>query len=139
MIVLMKDAQQGYQVLQTIWREAKARLMAGQPMCLELKERTRSNEASAKFHAMCMDFARSGVQWAGKRRTQDEWKVLLISGHAVATKLGAEVVPGLEGEFCNIRESSARMSVGRMNSLIEYSYAMGVHLGVRFTAQEVAA
>lgn len=105
-------------------------------MLVEVREVTRSNEASAKFHAMCTDFARSGVQWAGKRRTAEEWKVLLISGHAVATRLGAEVVPGLENEFCNIRESSARMSIARMNSLIEYAYAAGVRMGVRFTAPE---
>ena len=58
----------------------------------------------------------------------------MISGHAVATKLGAEVIPGIENEFVNIRESSARMGVRRMASLIEYSYAFGTSIGVKFTA-----
>lgn len=136
MNIVLHNAQQGHMALMGLWAQIKAHLMAGQQLVIEVKEKTRSNEASAKFHAICMDFERSGVLWAGKRRTQTEWKVLLISGHAVATKLGAEVVPGLEGEFCNIRESSARMSVHRMNSLIEYSHAMGAHLGVRFSAPE---
>ena len=136
MIITLNNAQQGHSALMALWQQAKSHLMAGQPMCVELKEKTRSAEASAKFHAMCADFARSGIEWAGKKRTAMEWKVLLISGHSIATKQGAEMVPGLENEFVNIRESSARMSIARMNSLIEHTYATGVELGVRFSCPE---
>jgi hypothetical protein len=83
----------------------------------------RNSEQNAKFHALCRDLAKSDRQWAGKRRSLEEWKVLLISGHSVATKQGAEMVLGLEGEFLNIRESTARMSKARMSSLIEYAQA----------------
>jgi hypothetical protein len=87
------------------------------------QEPTRTLEQNAKFHALCTDIARSGLKWMGKRRTSDEWKVLLVSGHSVATKEGTEMVPGLEGEFVNIRESTARMGVRRAASLIEYTLA----------------
>ena len=90
---------------------------------VRISEPKRSLDQSAKFHAMCGDLAASTLPWAGKRRGLNEWKVLLISGHAVATKLGAEIVPGLEGEFINIRESSAEMSKSRKSSLIEYTQA----------------
>lgn len=130
------NPQQGYQAILGLWPLIKSHLMAGQKLAIEVKEMTRSNEASAKFHAICGDFERSRVPWAGKPRTAIEWKVLLISGHAVATKQGAEMVPGLENEFVNIRESSARMSIARMASLIEYSQAMASHLGVRLSAPE---
>jgi hypothetical protein len=83
----------------------------------------RNSEQNAKFHAMCSDLAKAGAQWAGKRRNATEWKVLLVSGHAMATKEGAEIIPGLEGEFVNIRESTALMSVARSSSLIEYTAA----------------
>ena len=83
----------------------------------------RNADQNAKFHAICSDLARAGVEWAGKPRTAAQWKVLLISGHAVATKESAEMVPGLEGEFVNVRESSALMSVRRASSLIEYAVA----------------
>ena len=59
----------------------------------------------------------------GKPRSAAQWKVLLVSGHAVATKNEAEIVPGLEGEFVNLRESTALMSVKRSSSLIEYATA----------------
>jgi hypothetical protein len=88
-----------------------------------IKEPTRSGDQNAKFHAICSDLARSHMQWAGKRRNAQEWKVLLVSGHAIATKEGSEIVPGLEGEFVNIRESTAAMSKRRGASLIEYSLA----------------
>lgn len=98
-----------------------------------IAEPKRNADQNAKFHAMCSDFARSGIPWAGKPRTADQWKVLLVSGHATATKEGAEMVPGLEGEFVNVRESTALMSVRRSSSLIEYTVAMGEQMGVRWS------
>lgn len=88
-----------------------------------LKPHNRTLDQNAKFHALCSDLGRAKAQWAGKPRTAAEWKVLLVSGHAIATKEGAEIVPGLEGEFVNIRESTAAMSKSRGASLIEYTLA----------------
>lgn len=93
----------------------------------------RSLELNAKFHAICGDFEKSGIVWAGKPRTATQWKVLLVSGHAVATKESAEIVPGLEGEFVNIRESTALMSKARGSSLVEYCMAFGAQHGVVFS------
>ena len=90
---------------------------------VEIREPKISSEQNAKFHAICSDLAKSPVQWAGKRRTAAQWKVLLISGHAVVTKEGAELAPGLENEYVNLRESIALMSIKRGTSLIEYALA----------------
>jgi hypothetical protein len=110
--------------------------MAGHRMMIEVKPETRSLDQNAKFHVLCSDFQRAKAQWAGKARTASEWKVLLVSGHAVATKEMAEIVPGLEGEFVNIRESTAAMSKARGSSLIEYTLAFGAQQGIRFSAPE---
>ena len=88
-----------------------------------IAEPTRSSDQNAMFHAICSDIAKSGHLFIGKPRKPEVWKVLLISGHAAATAEGSEVVPGLEGEFVNIRESSALMSVRRAASLITYTLA----------------
>ncbi|WP_457586176.1 recombination protein NinB [Ensifer canadensis] len=110
---------------------------AGEGCAVTIGPKTRSVDQNAKFHAICTDVARSHMTWAGKRRDAEAWKVLLVSAHTVATKddPGApspEIVPGLEGEFVNIRESTARMSVGRAASLITYAIAFcdtnGIHL-----------
>lgn len=83
----------------------------------------RTLDQNAKLHALLTDLARSPQKWAGKLRTLDEWKMLMVSGHAVATGNGGEVIPGIEGEFVAIRESTANMSVARASSLIEYVLA----------------
>jgi hypothetical protein len=95
-----------------------------------IAEPTRNAEQNAKFHALCTDLAKSGVQWAGKPRTAAQWKVLMVSGHAMATNEGAEIIPGVEGEFVNIRESTALMSKRRGSSLIEYTVAFLATHGV---------
>ena len=104
-------------------RAIEAVRQAEDGMVVTIKPRTRSLEQSAKFHAQCGELANSGLMWAGKRRTAAQWKVLMVSGHAIATKEGAEIIPGVEGEFVNIRESTAYMSRARGSSLIEYTAA----------------
>jgi hypothetical protein len=80
---------------------------------------TRSLEQNAKLHALFAEVAKSQI-YLGRTLDAQQWKTLFISGHAVATGLGVDMVPGMEGEFVNIRESSAGMTVERMSSLIEY-------------------
>ncbi len=94
---------------------------------------TRSLDQNAKLHAICADLAKSGLHWFGKRRDADEWKVLLVSGHTKATDGEVDFVPGLEGEFVNVRESTSRMSVSRASSLIEYAMAFCASHGVELT------
>lgn len=97
---------------------------------IEIREPTRTLMQNAKFHALCSDAQRSGAVWVGRKMNDSQWKTLFISGHSIATGLGADVVPGLEGEFVNIRESSALMSVRRGASLIEYTQAWCSNNGV---------
>lgn len=92
---------------------------------------SRSKDQNAKLHAICSDLAKSDMEWFGRRRDADEWKVLLVSGHTKATKGEVDVVPGLEGELVNVRESTARMSVSRAASLITYALAFCDTHGVR--------
>ena len=86
---------------------------------VKLQPPKRNLEQSALFHALCAQASRS-LDFQGKKRSPDEWKVLFCSGHSAATKQGYEILPGLEGEWCNVRESTATMSKSRMTSLIEY-------------------
>jgi hypothetical protein len=107
----------------SVWPRIQPLLLAGQRLNLTIKEETRSLSQNAKFHALIGDIVRSGHHWAGKPRTAAEWKVLLISGHAMATQGPAEPVYGLEGELINLRESTTTMSRKRASSLIEYTIA----------------
>lgn len=101
------------------------------PMCVEVKELTRNLDQNARFHAMLADIAKQAT-YAGRKLTPQQWKILFISGHAIATGEGADMIPGIENEFVNIRESSAQMTVKRMASLIEYVSAWAADNGVQF-------
>ena len=127
---ILLDPQQAKQALDWLYAQAKPWLMAGHRLVVEVRPENRSLDQNSKFHAICADIAKSGMQWAGKERSAEQWKVLLVSGHATATKLGSEMVPGLEGEFVNVRESTARMSRARASSLIEYALAFCAANGI---------
>jgi hypothetical protein len=100
---------------------------------LILQERTRSLQANALLHHLFSVAAREAT-FMGRRLTAAQWKVLFISGHAIASGIGADMIPGLEGEFVNIRESSAQMGVRRMNSLLEYVQAWMATNGIPLSA-----
>ena len=108
---------------------------AGDGHEVSIRPPRRNADQNAKFHAICSDIAKAGVLWAGKPRKAEAWKVLLVSGHAVATKEGADVIPGLEGEFINVRESTAAMSKARGASLIEYAIAFATSHGLEVWPQ----
>lgn len=134
--ITLTDPQSGHRLWSESWQWAKAMLVNGHRLTLEVKKATRSTEQNAKFHAICDDVAKSGTKWAGKTRTAAEWKVLFVSGHGVATKEGSDIVPGLESEFVNLRESTARMTVARSSSLIEYTLAWCAANSVRLPIYE---
>lgn len=92
--------------------------------------RKRSLSQNAIFHALCDDISRSPIEWGGCRRTADEWKVLLVSGHAVAQGRAFDLVGGLEGEMVQLRESTAAMSKERSTSLIDYTIAWATSHGI---------
>ena len=110
-------------------------LLSGGSVVVTIGNESRGEQQSRKFHAMCGDVARQ-CQWAGKKRTAEQWKLLFVSAHAVATREGSEIVPGIEGEFLNIRESTAKMGVKRMASLIEYVSAWGAGTDVKWSASD---
>ena len=130
LVLRLHNAQQAHRAIQQAWAHAKGYLMAsGAPMVLEVRPETRSDRQNRLLHALFGDVARQ-AEWLGKKRTPEEWKLLFVSGHAVATKQGADLVPGLEGEFLNLRESTARMGKARMASLLDYVMAWAVEHGV---------
>ncbi len=136
MRAVLYNAQQAYGEFMRLWQFVKPLLLTGGRFILEVKQANRTLEQNAKFHALCEDLGKSKQQWLGKPRNAAQWKVLLVSGHAVATGEGSDIVAGLEGEFINLRESTALMSVQRSSSLIEYSVMWCALNGVKLSAPE---
>lgn len=133
----LRERMQSHQTITKLWKEfVEPMVVDGKRLWITLQEETRTLPQNAKFHAICGDLAKSKLPWAGKPRSEKEWKVLLVSGHATATKEGSEMVPGLEGEFINLRESTALMSIKRGASLIEYCLAFCAMNGVELSDPE---
>lgn len=126
----LHNPQQAHGAFQQAWHHAKGHLGAGGgALVLELRKETRTARQNRLLHALFGDISRQ-ARWLGKTRSPAQWKLLLVSGHAVATGEGADVVPGLEGEFLNLRESTARMGKARMASLLDYVMAWAAANGV---------
>ena len=125
------NAQQANAWLNSAYTTLKPYLLGGHVFDVSIKPEKRTSGQNERFHAICGDIAKSGLQWAGKPRSAAQWKVLLVSGHAAATKEEFDMVPGLEGEFVNLRESTALMSIRRGSSLIEYAMAFAALKGVK--------
>jgi len=87
---------------------------------------------NARFHAMCGDVAKQ-KKYMGRTLKLAQWKILFISAHMIEAGEGSDIVAGFTGEFVNLRESSAGMSIKRMASLIEYVAAWGAQNEVKFT------
>jgi len=105
------------------------------PLVVTISEPTRSLEQNAKLHAMLSDISRQAV-FMGKKRSVEFWKGLFVSGWQIATGQNPEIVPGLEGEFINIRESTARMSVKKLSGVIEYVDAYCAMNSIKLSAGE---
>ena len=129
MVTRLFEPVQAHKAIKAAWRHAKGWLGAGGAhLVLEVRPETRSDRQNRLLHALFGDVAKQAL-WMGAARTPEQWKLLFVSGHAIATKEGADMVPGLEGEFLNLRESTARMSKARMASLLEYVMAWCVRPG----------
>jgi len=99
----------------------------------EVKERTRTSDQNAALHALIGDIAKQ-KEWAGKRRSIDDWKALLISAHRIALQQAGDIIPGLEGEFVQLRKSTTQMGVKELGSLIDYVSAWAAMNEVKLSA-----
>ena len=105
------------------------------PLVCKIAELRRKEAQSSVFHAMVRDISKQ-AQFSGTRRTEKQWKHLLVSAHQMATS-DCEAVTGLEGEMVILnRESTSDMSIKRMSSLIDYTAAWSAGNGVIFSADD---
>ena len=86
--------------------------------------------------AALTDVARQ-AEWAGKRRTPDQWKDLFTAAFR-SVRDGLEIVPGLEGGFMLLGLHTSDLSKAEMTDLIEYIFAWGAGNGVTFSTPEPA-
>ena len=124
----MWNEQQGHQVVQSVWRLAKAHLNAGRRMVLELRPEKRSDPQNRRMWAMLGEIA-AQVDWYGQKLSAEDWKHILT---ASLTK--QRVAPGLDGGFVVLGLSTSKMTKAEMSDLQTLMEAFGVDKGVEFSA-----
>jgi hypothetical protein len=119
------NPQQGYQQLLQAWHWAKAMLMAGHRLVLELRPETRSDAVNRLLHARLSDVSKQ-CQWAGAARSKDTWRRLFTSAWLRARNEHVEVLPALDGHGVDIvYASTTKLSNAQCSELAEYVMAWG--------------
>ena len=123
------NAQQGRQQFTRAWEWAKAMLMADHRLTLEVRPEKRSDSQNRRLWAMLTDISEQ-VDWYGQKLSPEEFK------HVFTAALKRQrVVPGLDGGFVVLGQSTSKMTKGEMSEMQELMAAFGAERGVVFRDQ----
>ena len=92
-----------------------------------IKPATRTLEQNAKLWAMLGEIA-AQVVWHGRKLSSDEWKIVFS-----AALKKQDVIPGIDGGFVAMGQSTSRMTKREMADLITLIEAFGIEHGVQFS------
>ena len=121
---------QAHKAFGNAWMHAKAMLMAGHRLRLSVKPETRSTAQNSRMWAMLQDVA-DQVTWHGRKLSKEDWK------HVFSASLKKQdAVPGIDGGFVVLGQSTSKMTVREMTDLMTLMEAFGAEHEVRFTAPE---
>jgi hypothetical protein len=126
LVAHLYNAQQARAPFENAWHLAKAALMAGHRLTLEVRPEKRSNAQNRRLWAMLTDISNQ-VDWHGQKLSPEDWK------HVFSASLKKQrAVPGIDGGFVVLGLSTSRMTKGEMTELQELMAAFGAQHSVRF-------
>ena len=127
---------QAHKALMHAWTHAKAWLMAGHRLVLEVRPEKRSDAQNRLLHALVADIA-AQVEWAGAKRDAEVWKRLLTAAWSRVHGQHVEVLPALDGHGVDLVPArTSKLTKAECADLCTFIEAWGVEHGVRFTAPE---
>lgn len=103
-------------------------LQGSRRFILSIKPETRSLLQNARLWAMLTEISQQ-VDWYGRKLTPEEWKHVFT-----ASLKKQDVVPGLDGGFVVLGQSTSKMTKGEMADLQTLMEAFGAEQGVKFSA-----
>lgn len=96
------------------------------PLQITIQEDTRSLAQNRMLWA-CLNDISQQVVWYGRKMDAESWK------HVFSAALKQqETVPGINGGFVVLGQSTSKMRVSEMRDLIELIFAFGAEQGVRW-------
>lgn len=130
------NAQQGHKALMTAWGHAKAWLMAGHRLVLEIRPEKRSDAQNRLLHA-CLSEISKQVEWAGCKRDVDTWKRLLTAAWLRARGEPIEMLPALDGHGVDIVfRRTSQLTKAECAELSEFVMAWAAERGIVIHAPE---
>ncbi len=98
--------------------------------CVTVSEPTRNLEQNAAMWAMLTDVSEQ-VVWHGRRLSPDSWKHIFTS-----SLKKQDVVPGLDGGFVVLGQSTSSMTKREMSDLLELIACFGAQHDVHFKQEQ---
>jgi len=129
--IICHNPQQAHKALtDIIWPFVKNHTFSGVKIVVEAKRETRSLEQNARLWALLTDVSKQ-VDWYGHKLTPEEWKDVFT-----AALKKEKVVPGINGGFVVLGQSTSKMSIAEMVELQTLIEAFGADKDVKWSAYE---
>lgn len=130
--VFCREPKQAHQVLTAVlWPLIKSYLLCGGgALVVSVRPETRTLAQNARLWAMLGDVSRQ-VVWHGRRLSPEEWKHVFT-----AALKKQDVVPGLDGGFVVLGQSTSSMTKREMADLQTLMEAFGAERDVCWSATE---
>ncbi|MDE2100286.1 MAG: recombination protein NinB [Patescibacteria group bacterium] len=117
-------------MLAELWPRIKSSLIAGHRLTLTVKREKRTNDQNAKLWACLTDISEQ-VEWHGIKLSAEDWK------HLISASLKKQrIVPGIDGGFVALGQSTSGMTKEEFSDLLEVALAFGAEHGVRWTDEQ---
>lgn len=92
-----------------------------------IQEATRTLDQNARLWALLNDVSQQ-VVWHGRKLSSDEWKIVFS-----AALKKQDVIPGIDGGFVAMGQSTSRMTKKELSDLMTLIEAFGAEHGVQWT------
>lgn len=121
---------QAHKAISEAYRHAKAWLMAGHRLTLEIRPEKRSDAQNRLLHA-CLSEISKQAEWAGAKRDVDTWKRLLVAAWLRARGEHVEMLPALDGHGVDIVfRRTSQLTKAECAELSEFVMAWAAERGV---------
>lgn len=123
---------QAHRAISEAYKHAKAWLMAGHRLTLEIRPEKRSDAQNRLLHA-CLSEISKQMEWAGAKRDVDTWKRLLVAAWLRARGEHVEMLPALDGHGVDIVfRRTSQLTKAECAELSEFVMAWAAERGIIF-------
>lgn len=129
LIIDLFNRQQAWSAInQQLFPFLKANLQAEKKFVLEVREKTRSSAQNRRLWSMLTDISEQ-VDWYGQKLSPEDWKNVFS-----ASLKKQRAVPGIDGGFVVLGQSTSKMTISEMSELQTLMEAFGAEREVKFRA-----